>query len=163
VHLEQKRIGEPPHIVEPLLGSGAFDARRTRLPGGPDDPADERHEHRGRAGHGRTVAPDELRGPIAERVLARNHRQSGEVAPDVFRELIDGRIAASRLLAERLQDDGVEIAGEAAAQTAGVDVPHPLEAGRVDFGQGDGRLAGDGVVAAEFHDACHRGTRPHRR
>ena len=70
---------------------------------------------------GRAIAPHELGRPVAPRVLPRDDGQAGEVAAHVLGELIHRGIAPPRLLAERLEDDVVEIAGELPAQPIGID------------------------------------------
>ena len=50
------------------------------------------------------------------------------MARTIFGELIDRRVAASRLLAQRLDDDGVQITGQAAAQPIGIPDGRPRRA-----------------------------------
>ena len=124
--VEEERIGQRPQVVEALLGPGPFDAGHPRLPGGADHAGDQRQEHRRRGSDRAAMAAHELRGPVAERVVPGQHRQAGAVPPHVLGELIHRGVAPHRLLAERLQHDGVEIPLEAA--------PQPLRVGRTGAG-----------------------------
>ena len=117
MNLEQRRIGELPHVFEALLGARPLAPRVARLPARADDTGDQGDEDQDGGSDTRAIAAHELRGTVAEGVLARRHRQAGEVPADVFRELIDRRVAPRRLLVQRLEDDVVEIAGETASES----------------------------------------------
>ena len=85
--------------------------RDPRLPGGADQPADERQQRRApwpsrrwRAA-GRTCSVR-----YADRIAPRGNRPSASVPADVVDERAGGRIAARRVLLQRLHDDGVEVA-----------------------------------------------------
>ena len=64
----------------------------------PTMPGDQRQEHRRRGGDRAAMAAHELRGAIAERVVAGQHRQAGAMAADVLGELVDRGVAPHRLL-----------------------------------------------------------------
>ena len=114
MQVEQGGVRQLPHVVEPRLGPRPFLARDASLPGRANQTADERQQrHRAGDDHG-AVTLHELGRAIGERAGARDYRQAGEMTPHVLRELVDRRIAAPRLLAQRLEDDVVQIAGQPA-------------------------------------------------
>ncbi len=121
MNVEDERIRQPAHVVEARLGAGPRDPRLAGLPRRADHPGDEREERQRGGADRRTMAPDELGGPIVPGVPPRQHGKPFEVPPHVFRELIDRGVAARRLLAQRLEDDGIEVAGEPPAQTLRLD------------------------------------------
>ena len=121
MEVEQECVGQLADVAESLLGAGARQARLARLPRRADDAGDEYRERRGNRGHDGAIASHELGGAVTPRVLPRDHWQSREVPTHVLGELIDRGIPARRLLAQRLEDDVVEIAGKLTAQPVDVD------------------------------------------
>ena len=65
------------------------------------------------------MAPDELRGAVADRVGPRADRLMVEIAPQVVGELRDRRVAFRRILLQRLAEDRLEVAAQQAAQPIG--------------------------------------------
>ena len=124
MEVEQERVGQLPDVAEPLFGARALHACRPRLPRRADDAGDEHRERHGGSADDGAIAAHEFRRPVAPGVLPRDDRQAGEVPAHVLGELIHRRIPPPRLLAERLEDDVVEVAGKLPAQTIGVD-GHP--------------------------------------
>ncbi len=64
------------------------------------------------------VPPDELRGPVSQRVRTRADRLAAQVAPEVVGHRRHRGVALRRMLLERLGDDGIEIPAQHAAQPA---------------------------------------------
>src|SRR5690606_19892286 len=58
------------------------------------------------------VAPDELRCEIDDGVVARGYRQAFPVTFEIVCELLDGTVAALRLLAQRHGDDRFQVAAK---------------------------------------------------
>ena len=146
VEVEQERVGQLPHVAEALLGARALRPRHPRLPGRGDHAGDQHRERDHAGADDGAVAAHELGGAVPPGVLARHHRQPREVAADVLGELVDRGVAPLRLLAQRLEHDVVEIAGELPAQAIDVDghAAAPLRglAGLVRRLAGGRRLAG---------------------
>ena len=100
-------------------GDGSAGARHPR------PLVDESRDENGRGGHRhhrnrhRLVPLHEPAGAVGHAVLARRHRPPFEVASDVLRQLLGREVAALGLLPHRLQDDGVEVAGELLARRRG--------------------------------------------
>jgi hypothetical protein len=65
------------------------------------------------------VSADELAGAIAQRVGPRPDRAAVQVAGDVVRQLLHRSVPPGRLLPERHQHDGVEVAGQPPPQSVG--------------------------------------------
>jgi len=112
VDLEDEGARELPDVVQAALRAGALDARDPSLPCRGDQAAQEaEHDERARR-HGPLVTPRELGHPVAKRVRARQHRQAFEVTAEVVGKVVDRRETSLRLLAQRLQDDGVQVAAQ---------------------------------------------------
>ncbi len=93
----------------PLRGAGL-----ARLPGGDAGAGDDGGEHGG-GGRGRdAMAPDELPRAIQRAIGLGLHRLAVEPAPQVVGERRDAVVAAGGLLAQGLEQDRVEIAGQRA-------------------------------------------------
>ena len=69
------------------------------------------------------VTANEFPASILERIFARDDRPAFEVAANVLRELLDRRIATLRVFSHRHQNNVVEIAFEAPAQSRRFAVP----------------------------------------
>ena len=100
--IEENRMSEGAHFVKSLLGDPG-------LPRDAGDSTDEGEEHDGRGGDPDLVPLDELRGAIGERVSPRGDRLVLEVTLDIRGKGTDSRIAPRWLLAQRSEDDVVEI------------------------------------------------------
>ena len=85
-----------------------------RLPHREHERGDQRDDaERGRR-HARAMTVDEFAEAIADAVAPRRNRLAGEIALQIARERIGGRVAARRIAAHRGDDDGVEIAAQMA-------------------------------------------------
>ena len=165
VHLEQERVGQLADVAEAPLGTPALHLGAPGLPGGGGDAAHERHgrEHHARDRAG--VAAHELHRPIGERRPPREHGLAFEEAPQVVGERLCRAVAPRRLLAQRLQHDGVEVALQQALQGAGGQAAHAADLLGVD---GHGAPAVGALLAARDGVARHLGVlvadgRQHRR
>ena len=114
MELEQERVGEPTHVAEPTLGPRPVGFGDARLTGRGHDAGHEAQEDQRGPRHRRPVTAGELRSAVAEGVRARAHREAFEVPSKVLGQLERREIASLGLLAQRLQDDGVEIAAQLA-------------------------------------------------
>src|SRR5688500_18491049 len=94
-------------------GAVALAGKVVQIPGREPDEQDPGRRNGGEAPR---VTSEELRGAIAQRAPARMHGQSLKMALDVQGQLIDRGVALIRLLAQRHEDDAVEIALQAPAQ-----------------------------------------------
>jgi hypothetical protein len=81
---------------------------------------------------------------VVETVAARRYRPFFEMATNVFRELVHGFVAVLGFFAERPEDDGVEVAGEATARF-----------GARDSARGRGLLLADGANELEQQNRVH--------
>ena len=109
MELEEKRVGELPHVVEAPLGA------RFGLPGaprlaqrGPEAAGEGQEDHR-RGGDAEAVAPHELARAIPARAAPREDGPSLEVPRDVLRQGLRRKVSELGLLAHRLHDDGVDV------------------------------------------------------
>ncbi len=111
VQIKQKRLGEQADVVETL---GGFAGLGQRIERGPDQA-----EHRHRADrHRRPVPPHEFRRAIKPRLGPGAHGQVFLKASEVFGEFGNAAVMTFGLLAHRLQNDVVEVAGKFAGQAA---------------------------------------------
>ena len=78
---------------------------------------EEDHEGRGRR-HAHAVAADEFPHAVADRLLPCRHRMAVLIAAEVLDHHLGRGVAPVRLLPQRLQQDRVEVAAEAAAEPA---------------------------------------------
>ena len=116
--------------------------------------ADEGGGDEDRGGDGDAVAPDELAGAVEDRVGACGDGVAVSEAREVGAEGLGGGVAAGGLLAEGGEDDGVEVAGEAAPEARGRVVGEGAARGRgvgvadeasVGVGEGAGDAVGRGA------------------
>src|SRR5579862_662635 len=103
--LLQRQFGLP-------AGGGVYDFGTLRDDGDGNQRDSDNHRRRDAF----RVSAYEFRELIAGSVQARYDGTALQIAPDVFRELLDRKIAAVRFLAQRHEDDVVEIAGQFLAQ-----------------------------------------------
>ena len=90
--------------------------QHARLPRRDQAKRREADNHDGRRSDGKGVAADELRQAVPRAVGPREHRPTIQVALEIVTERIHRRITIARLLLERLQHNGVEIATQHLAQ-----------------------------------------------
>src|ERR1700730_12155681 len=91
---EQERICQLPHFVESALCARTLLIGAVRFPAGCHDSADQTENDKNTRGNGDLVACNEFRSPITESVFASDDRTAFEVAPNVFRKLVNGYVAA---------------------------------------------------------------------
>ena len=70
------------------------------------------------------MAANELPGAIGRLVASSNHRQTDQVAAEILGKLLGGRVPALRLLAQRHQNDVVNIARQTPPQPVGAPFAH---------------------------------------
>ena len=107
--VEDDGVDEPAGLVEAPL-------RHTGLPRGGHDPTHEAGRHQDRRGHRGAVPSHELAGAVADRVRPGGDRQPFEMAPEVLRQLVGRPITPLGLLAQRLEDDRVQVAAQLGAR-----------------------------------------------
>ena len=90
----------------------ALRARDRRLPGRDACTGEDRDQHRGRCADGDAIAQQELAQAIARAVGPRVHRIAAQMALDVLGERADAGVACGGILAQRLLQDGVEVAAQ---------------------------------------------------
>ena len=90
-----------------------LDPRQSSLPERASDSQQQAGDQHHRSRHADLVPGDELAEAVADRVGACPHRKSVSMAAQVLRQLIDRGIAPLGLLAQRLEDDVVEITSQA--------------------------------------------------
>ena len=108
--LEQKGSCELPHVSEPPFGALPLGLSDLRLPDDQRHRSEQARQEQGCHERGRAMASHEFRQPVCHGVAARADRLSVEVPLDVVRQRLSRQIAAFGFLAQRLQDDGVEVA-----------------------------------------------------
>ena len=106
-----------------LVRLGRLPGRDTRLPGRSYQSRDERREHESGRRDANRVTPHELAGTVPHGVPAGGDRATVAVPAHVLHEGSGGRVAARRVLLERLHHDGVEIAPELSAQASRLSPP----------------------------------------
>src|SRR5436309_2587069 len=109
--------GAVPTLVERL----AQEARGVRLPESAGETRQEGDDDDRAGGRAGAVTSEEPARTIGGRVTAGPDRQPSQIAIDVLRQRRRRRVPALRLLAQRRQNDGVQIASEQA--------PEPVEGG----------------------------------
>ena len=112
INVEEIGVSQFPNIAETLLRFlrsiwATRDCQRVATI--PAMMGEEKQECNDDAG---LVSTNELRGSIVKGVLVRPDRQTFEMAANIFGKLFDRGIAALRFLAQRHQDDVIEIALE---------------------------------------------------
>lgn len=109
MQLEDELVRELSHVFETAFRPGA-------LPRGLSEGCSDQDDEQGRHADSRTVPTDELSDPVSTRVGPCQYGPAIEVALDVRRELLGGRVAPARVLLHRLQDDRVEVSREGACE-----------------------------------------------
>src|SRR5262245_16524221 len=101
VVFEEHSVRQLAHLVETALGAVTLSPRHARLPTCPGDPRQQSQADRRGCDNSRPVPFGELRRAVTERVLARPHRPSLQMASNVLRESLDRGVAALWFLAKR--------------------------------------------------------------
>src|SRR5260370_16404783 len=109
--IEQPSIA---HLL--LLGSNTLLIGTMRLKGGCQQTGRQRGKYQRRGYCSRLVPAYELGAAVRERVIARNHRLTLLMPPDVFREFLRGRVSARRLLPQGHQSDVVQVSSQSSPQ-----------------------------------------------
>ena len=105
VNVEQEGVGQPADVFE-------APGRHMRLPQGGREAGGQCQQHQRRGGDAQFVPLEEFARNVGRGIAARQHRPAFQMTADVLRQLVHRTVALVRVLAERLQDDGVEIAAQ---------------------------------------------------
>ena len=108
LQFEQQRIGQLAHVLEAAVRQASLACRH-------HDAEEERDSYSGGGRDAYLVTADELRRAIAQRWRPRDHGQAFQVTADVLRQLFHRCVPPLRLLAQRHQNDVVEIATQVTA------------------------------------------------
>ena len=116
VQFEEHGVGQAAHVLEALLGADALAIGHVPLPGSGEDSAHQRDQKQGGGEDPGTMAVNEFAGAVAQGIGTRGDRVSVQVAAQVVGKLLDAAVAAHRFLAQRHQQDVVDIARQLAFQ-----------------------------------------------
>src|SRR5207302_1601643 len=131
VKLKQDRVGEAADVLEAAFGACALQIGGMGLPACGHDGANQRDADQYGGKNAGAMPMNELAGAVAKRIRARSYGMAVDVAPQIGGELFDGTVAAFGLLAERHEQDVVEVAGQLTPETVRTRAPR--------FGHGFGR------------------------
>ena len=118
VHVEQERVRQLPHVLEPALREVAFTRRDPGLPPQRRDTARQQHEEACRQGQRERVPADEAARDVGRVAAPRLDGMSRAMTFEVARESIDRRIPRGHVAAQGARDDRVEIARQTRRQIA---------------------------------------------
>ena len=119
VDVEHDGVRQRSDFIESPIRPVPLAAGHARLPGGAGQPGHQReHDQRGGDDRG-SMATDEARQPVTRGRAAGHHGKPFQVAADVLGELVHRAVAPRGVLVERLEHHEVEVAGQAAPQSAG--------------------------------------------
>ena len=110
MNLKDQRVRKLADVVKPLFRARPLGLCDSHLAHNGDYSCDQQDEDHRRGRHCHLMPGDELAGAIADRVFPRDNRHALDMPPDVLCELLDRSIASLRFLAQRLENNGIEIA-----------------------------------------------------
>src|SRR5690348_4808001 len=109
-------MGQVADFCKPAFRSRAFRPGYMRLPFGCAEANDQRQDESTCKERECWISSNELGSPVTERVWSRLDRQSLQMAFDIFREIVDGRVTALDFAVECAKEDVIEIALQVPAE-----------------------------------------------
>ena len=94
------------------LRTSAFYAGNVNLPGNQNQPYNQRQQQSGRERNHGLMTGYKLAHQVTKRAFARPDRQSSQIIPNITREFFRRSVSLAWLLAHRLENNVVEIAGD---------------------------------------------------